>query len=125
MIAAIDGSALGGGLELGLACDLRVAARTALLGLPEVGLGIFPSAGTAVGCPRLVGLGYAKLMVLAGQLISAERHRRGLVDVLVAENALAGACRRPARRIARHDAAAVRVAKAVMNGAAAGGRGPR
>ena len=123
VIAAIDGFALGGGLELALACDLRVAARTALLGLPEVGLGIFPSAGTAVRLPRLVGLGYAKLMVLTGQLISAETaHERGLVDVLVAENALAGALE-AAGRIARHDAAAVRVAKAVMNGAAAGGRG--
>jgi len=81
VIAAIRGFALGGGLELALACDLRVAAETARLGQPEILLGIVPGAGATQRLPRLVGPARAKEMVWSGrQLRADEAHAIGLVD---------------------------------------------
>jgi enoyl-CoA hydratase/carnithine racemase len=81
VIAAIRGVALGGGLELALACDLRVAADTARLGQPEILLGIIPGAGGTQRLPRLVGTARAKEMVWSGrQLRADEAHSIGLVD---------------------------------------------
>jgi enoyl-CoA hydratase/carnithine racemase len=73
VIAAINGVALGGGLELALACDLRVAREGALLGLPETSLGIIPGAGGTQRLPRLVGEAKAKELILLGQRLSAEQ----------------------------------------------------
>src|SRR5207237_5543771 len=70
-IAALDGFALGGGLELALACDLRVASKTAKIDLPEVTLGIYPAAGGTWRLPRLVGLGRAKELVFTGRIVEA------------------------------------------------------
>ena len=83
-IAAIQGYALGGGCEFTLACDLRVAGRSAKMGQPEVGLGILPGAGGTQRLPRIIGLGRAKELVLTGRIIEAEEAERiGLVSRVV------------------------------------------
>ena len=82
-IAAISGFALGGGLELALACDLRVASPTSKLGLPEVGLGLIPGFGGTQRLPRVVGLGRALDLLLTGRQVGAEEaHGMGLVNYL-------------------------------------------
>jgi len=84
VIAAINGFALGGGCELALACDIRLAADTARLGQPEINLGIIPGYGGTQRLPRLVGKGAAKLLCLTGDHITAaEAYRIGLVDRVV------------------------------------------
>ncbi|MCC6629339.1 MAG: enoyl-CoA hydratase/isomerase family protein [Chloroflexi bacterium] len=92
-IAAIEGVALGGGCELALACDLRVAGEQARLGLPETGLGIFPCYGGTQRLPRLVGAAVAKDLIFTGRQVAAdEAHRLGLVNrVVPAGQALAAA----------------------------------
>ncbi len=85
-VAAINGAALGGGLELALACDIRVASRNAVLGLPEVRLAIIPGAGGTQRLARLVGQGRALDMILTGRAIDAEEALSiGLVEHLAAE----------------------------------------
>jgi enoyl-CoA hydratase len=82
-VAAVHGFALGGGLELALACDLRAAERGARLGLPEMKLGVLPGAGGTQRLPRLVPTGIAKQMILTGEPIDAERaYAVGLVNEL-------------------------------------------
>lgn len=91
-IAAIHGSALGGGLELALGCRLRVALATASLGLPEVTLGIVPGAGGTVRTPRAVGLAAAVDLVTSGKPIRAARAREiGLIDAVIEGDLLPGA----------------------------------
>ena len=88
-IAAINGYALGGGLELAMCCTLRVAAETARLGLPEVKIGVFPANGGTQRLPRLVGRGRALEMMLTGKPIdAAEAYRIGLVNRVVARETL-------------------------------------
>jgi len=88
-IAAMNGSAYGGGLELALACDFRIAVRGAELGLTEVKLGIMPGAGGTQRLPRLIGVAAAKELILLGRRISAERARElGLVMDVVEPDAL-------------------------------------
>jgi enoyl-CoA hydratase/carnithine racemase len=85
-VAAVDGLALGGGLELAMACTLRVAGRGARLGLPEVKLGLIPGAGGTQRLPRLVGRGRALDIMLTGRQVGAEEaYAIGLVDRLVDE----------------------------------------
>ncbi len=82
-VAALHGVAFGGGLELALACDLRVAERDARLGVPEMKLGVLPGAGGTQRLPRLVPAGIAKQMILTGEPITAPRaHALGLVNEL-------------------------------------------
>jgi enoyl-CoA hydratase/carnithine racemase len=84
VIAAICGHALGGGLELALFCDIRVAAEDAKLGVPEINLGAFPAAGGTQMLPRLIGLARAKEMLFSGKPISGEEaYRIGLVNRVV------------------------------------------
>ncbi|MGY1503439.1 enoyl-CoA hydratase/isomerase family protein [Streptomyces sp. QTS52] len=84
-VAAVHGFAFGGGLELALACDLRVAERGARLGLPEMRLGVLPGAGGTQRLPRLLPPAIAKQMILTGEPIDAERaHALGLVNELAA-----------------------------------------
>jgi len=83
-IAVISGFALGGGSELAMACDLRIASNTALFGFPEVNMGAMPGAGGTQRLPRLVGLAKAKEMLWSGERIDAqEAHRIGLVNKVV------------------------------------------
>ena len=117
-IAAIDGYALGGGLELALACDLRVASKTAKIGMPEVTLGIYPAAGGTWRLPRLVGLGRAKELIYTGRIVEAEEAAAwGLFESLVETDAKAEALRL-AKLIAVNAVLAVQVAKVSLNAAA-------
>ncbi len=118
VIAAIAGYALGGGCELALACDLRIAADNARLGQPEVGLGIVPGAGALQRLPGLVGLGRAKDLVLTGRIVeAAEAERIGLVDRVVPAARLDEEALAVARQIASHGQLAVRVSKLALNAA--------
>ncbi len=82
-VAAINGAALGGGLELALACDLRFAVNNAKLGLPEVGLGLVPAFGGTQFLPRVIGKGLALELILCGNIISSERgYEIGLINRL-------------------------------------------
>jgi enoyl-CoA hydratase/carnithine racemase len=105
-IAAIDGIALGGGLELALACTLRVAAPAARLGVPEVRLGLLPGAGGTQRLPRLIGRSRALDLLLTGRSLDGEEALRvGLVDRVAADAAAAAA--ELAGEIACHPAAAL------------------
>jgi enoyl-CoA hydratase/carnithine racemase len=83
VIAAINGYALGGGLEIALACDIRIASKSAKLGFPEVGYGILPGAGGTQRLARLIGTGQAKLLMYTGRHISADKALAiGVVDMV-------------------------------------------
>lgn len=111
-IAMINGYALGGGCEVALACDIRVAARSARLGQPEIKLGILPGGGGTQRLPRLVGLGRAMRMILTGEMIAAEEAERiGLVDLVVDDHELAARTRDLARTIAGYSPVALKLAK--------------
>lgn len=119
VVAAVNGFALGGGLELALACHLRVAARTARLGLPEVKLGIIPGYGGTVRLPRLVGRGRALELILTGEMIDAEEaHRIGLVNRVVEPDELRGAAEALLRTIMANGPIAVRLALEAVDRAA-------
>jgi enoyl-CoA hydratase len=97
-VAAVDGRALGGGLEVAMACSLRVAGSSARLGLPEVKLGLLPGAGGTQRLPRLVGRGRALDIMLTGREVEAEEAIRiGLVDRVVPAGTAADAARELAR----------------------------
>jgi enoyl-CoA hydratase/carnithine racemase len=114
-IAAVNGWALGGGLELALSCDIRIAADHARLGLPETGLGIIPGAGGTQRLPRIVGLGNAKEMVLAGTIHDAEAALRiGLVNRVVPGAELMDAAQDMAGKIAKRAPVALRMAKLAL-----------
>jgi len=99
-IAAINGFALGGGLELAMACTLRIASRTARVGQPEVNLGLIPGYGGTQRLPRLVGKGRALELILTGDPIPAEEaYRIGLVNRVVEPEELMPAARALAARI--------------------------
>lgn len=111
-LAAINGRALGGGLELALACDLRIAADTAPLGLPETRLGLIPGAGGTHRLPRLIGEAPAKDMLLTGRSVdAAEALRIGLISEVIPRDELSDRTQRLAATLARNAPCAVRVAK--------------
>ena len=115
-IAAVNGFALGGGCELALACDIRIAAENALFGFPEVSLGILPGMGGTQRLPRLVGPGIAKEMIFSGRRIRAEEARMmNLVNRVVPEGEALNAARELAGEIATNGPIAVRHAKAAAN----------
>ena len=118
-IAMINGFALGGGCELALACDLRIAARGARLGQPEVKLGILPGGGGTQRLPRLVGLGHAMRLALTGELITAEEAARiGLVEILVDDAELSARTQEIARGIAAHSPVTLRLIKDAVRASA-------
>lgn len=117
-IAQINGYALGGGCELALACDLRIAGRSARLGQPEIKLGILPGGGGTQRLPRLVGLGRAMRLVLTGELIDAEQAERiGLVDGVVDDAELAEHTLELARTLAGQSPVALRLVKDAIRAA--------
>ena len=117
-IAAIEGSALGGGLELALCCDLRVASERAQLGLPEVRLAVTPSTGGTQRLPRIVGVGRAKELLLTGRILTArEAERIGLVNEVVLHGEAVARANAIGEEIARGGPLAVREVKALIDGA--------
>jgi len=115
-IAAINGYALGGGLELALACSIRVCSDKAQFGAPEVKLGIIPGDGGTQRLPRLVGLGRAMEMILTGDFIDAEEaYRIGLVNKIVPHEELMEKAMELAKKIASRPPLAVRYAKETVN----------
>jgi enoyl-CoA hydratase/carnithine racemase len=116
-VAAINGAALGGGLELALACDLRVVAEGAEVGLPEVGLGIIPGAGGTVRLPRLVGVGRAKDLILTGRRVgAAEALAMGLVSRVAPPARLREEAVALAEQVARNAPISLRQAKRAVDG---------
>ena len=112
VIAAINGYCLGGGLELAMACDFRIAADSARFGQPEINLGIIPGGGGTQRLPRLIGLGLAMQMVLTGEAIDAATALRvGLVQEVVAPDELMVRVRSIAEGIARKSPVALAAAK--------------
>jgi enoyl-CoA hydratase/carnithine racemase len=115
-IAALHGHVLGGGLELALACDMRIADSTAEFGLPEVGLGLLPSGGGTQRLPRLVGPARAKTLLLLGDRIGAEQAERyGLVERVVPPGQAVSAARQAAERVAAATPAAARAIKRAVD----------
>lgn len=116
VIAAVNGYALGGGLELALACNIRICSEKAQFGAPEVKLGIIPGDGGTQRLPRLVGLGRAMEMILSGDFIDAqEAYRIGLINKVVPPEELMNAAMELAQRIASRPPLAVRYAKEAVN----------
>lgn len=112
LICAINGYALGGGLELALACDIRIAAPHARFGLPEVKVGTIPGAGGTQRLPRMVGASDAMLMLLTGDMIdAAEALRLGLISRIVAAEDLMAEAQALAQRIAANAPLSVRAIK--------------
>ncbi|HET6202186.1 MAG TPA: enoyl-CoA hydratase-related protein [Planctomycetota bacterium] len=115
-VAAIQGICLGGGLELALACDLRIADPRALLGLPETSLAILPGAGGTQRLPRLIGKAFAKELVLTARRIPAsEAHRMGLVNEVAAEGRAFERAKEVASAIAANGPVAIRAAKRAID----------
>lgn len=115
-IAAINGFALGGGLELALACDIRLASDQAKMGLPELNLAIIPGAGGTQRLCRIIGKGRAMELILTGAIIHAEKAERiGLISKAVAADELLTEAKSYAQKIAAKGPLAVRLAKAVVN----------
>lgn len=117
VIAAIDGFTLGGGLELALACDIRIASKGSQFGFPEVKLGIIPGYGGTQRLPRLIGQGKAMKLILSGDFITAEdAYRCGLIEEVV-EGDVLGKAVELAEVIASRGPLAIQKAKeAVVNG---------
>lgn len=116
VIAAINGYCLGGGLEVALSCDIRIAAEQATFGLPETILGIIPGWGATQRAARLIGTSLAKELIFTGRHITAQRaFEIGLVNRVVPPEALMPVVMEMARVICRQSARAVAAAKRVIN----------
>ncbi len=115
LIAAVNGLALGGGFELALACNIRIAAENARFGSPEVRVGMFPAAGGTQRLPRIIPPGIAAEMIFTGRIIDApEAYRIGLVNRVVPLEELMPAARELAETICDSGPLAVRAAKEAM-----------
>jgi enoyl-CoA hydratase len=116
VIAAINGFALGGGLELAMACHIRVASDNAKMGLPEVSLGVIPGYGGTQRLPQLIGKGRAMEMILSAGMVSAdEAYRTGLVNHVVSQEELVGFCKEIAQKIIKNSPAAINMAINAVN----------
>ena len=115
-IAAVNGFALGGGCEIAMACDIRVASENAKFAQPEVGLGIIPGFGGTQRLPRLVGKGRAKELIFTTDMIDAqEAYRIGLANKVVPLAELLDKCKEMAKKIMAQSSYAVSLAKATIN----------
>jgi len=116
VIAAINGFALGGGCELAMACDIRIASEKAKFGQPEVGLGIIPGFAGTQRLPRLIGTGLAKELIFTGDMIDANKALEiGLVNRVVPADELMAEAKKLAEKIASKAPLAVRYAKQAIN----------
>ena len=115
-IAAINGFALGGGTEIAMACDIRIAAENAMFGQPEILIGILPGWGGTQRLPRLVGMGMAKELILGGSQINAQRaYEIGLVNKVVPLTNLLEEAEKLARKFTALPGFALKMAKNAMN----------
>lgn len=115
VIAAVNGFALGGGCEIALACDIRIAAEGARFGQPEVGLGIIPGFGGTQRLPRLIGKGLANELLLTARLVtSGEALQMGLVNQVVSSDQLMTKAREMAKTIGEKGSIAARLIKTVV-----------
>ena len=111
-IAAVNGFALGGGCELAMACDIRVASEKARFGIPEATLGVIPGFGGTQRLPRLVGLGMAMELLATGRQVKADEAKEiGLVNRVVAADALMDTCLQLAQKIAGNSMSAIALGK--------------
>ena len=114
-IAALEGYALGGGLELALCADIRIAGEGAKMGFPEVTLGIFPGAGGTIRAPKLIGPSYAMELIFSGEQIPASRAKEmGLVNRVVPDEEVLEEAKKLAGKIAKRGPVAVRMVKDVI-----------
>lgn len=117
VICAVDGLALGGGTEVALACDIRIAGAGAQFGLTEVSLGVIPGGGGTQRLARLVGPGYAKKMIFTGERIDAEEaYRIGLVEKVVPKGQALEEAKKVARAILQNGPTAITYAKKAVDG---------
>lgn len=115
-IAAVNGYALGGGCEISMSCDIRIAAENAVFGQPECGLGIIPGFGGTQRLARLIGKGRAKELIFTCDRIDAqEAYRIGLVNHVVPAEELMDTCRKMAERILTKGSYAISLAKSAIN----------
>lgn len=116
VIAAINGYALGGGLELSMACDIRIASENAKLGQPEVNVGLIPGWGGTQRLPRFVGKAIAKEMIFTGKMIDAKTaERMGLVNKVVPADQLMPAVKELAKELMSKPPIALKLAKELIN----------
>lgn len=116
VIGAINGFALGGGCELAMACDIRIASEAAKFGQPEVNLGIIPGFGGTQRLPRLVGKGMGKYLIMTADMIDAqEAYRIGLVEKVVTAEELMPTCEKIAQTIMSKAPIAIKHAKVAVN----------
>ncbi|KWW21102.1 enoyl-CoA hydratase [Peribacillus simplex] len=116
VLAAINGSAFGGGLELALACDIRLASETAKMGLTETSLGIIPGGGGTQRLPRIVGMATAKELIYTAKRLDAKTaHELKIISHLYPAQQLMDEAKKLAAEIARNAPLALRAAKAAMN----------
>lgn len=116
VIAAVNGFALGGGCELAMACDIRIASEKAKFGQPEVNLGVIPGFGGTQRLPRLVGKGMGKYLIMTAEMIDAQTAKDiGLVEKVVADEDLLAECEKVARTIMSKGPLAIKAAKIAIN----------
>ena len=116
VIAAVNGFALGGGCELAMACDIRIASSKAKFGQPEVGLGIIPGFSGTYRLPKLIGQGYAKEMIYTGKIIRADEALRiGLVNAVYEPEELMDKAMEMAQMMLKNAPVAIRLAKQSIN----------
>jgi len=116
VIGAINGAAMGGGCELALVCDIRIASDTAIFGLPEIKIGVIPGAGGTQRLPRLIGSGHAKNMLFTGDPIDVnEAYRIGLVNQVTSNSLLMDEAIHKAQKFASQPQLALRANKTAVN----------
>jgi enoyl-CoA hydratase len=116
VIAAVNGLALGGGCELAMACDLRIASDQAKFGQPEINLGIIPGSGGTQRLPRLIGISKAKELLLTGEMLDADEAQKiGLINKVLPHKDLMQGTLKIARKIAAKSPIALKLVKTAVN----------